>query len=139
MDLHILADDLDGRREDGVERHTLTIDEETRVVDLHDDNFKELQSAIKKYFDAGRPVSQTARGTKAHLQSVPAGRTPARTDSAQLQRMREWLWAHPEALKGRELKKHGRIPAVLQKAYHELAGKSPATAETDAPVFSGAK
>lgn len=145
MQKNILVDDMDGRWEDKVvEPHTISIDDRVYDIDLHDESFAELETAIAKFVENAR--LRTTRAA-AHLRSVPSGSSkPTRNDPEQLKAIREWAWGHPQlvekALGGKPLAKHGRIPKEVLDLYHELAGQTPIKAaekDASAPAFSAAK
>lgn len=101
-----LVDDLDGTALAEGEGKTVTfaLEGASYEIDLSQAHTDELTKALAPYVEAGRKVS----GRKS------AGRTSvAKSDPAQLQKIRDWAGKN-----GHTVSSRGRISAAVRDAYH---------------------
>jgi hypothetical protein len=115
MEINILVDDLDGRKE-GVERRPLVFEGVAYDLDLCEDNMAQLREALSRFLAVARP-RRRSEATKASVQ--PPSKKAAHNDPAQLAEIRRWLRAH-----GYKLADHGRIPNNLMETWQKLAHPS---------------
>lgn len=102
----LLTDDLDGS--DANETVTFALDGTSYEIDLSAKNSKALRDAFAAYVGHARRVGRGRRS------SGPAGgRSPATTDRAQTQAMRDWARRN-----GHQVSDRGRIPSVVVEAFN---------------------
>lgn len=101
----ILTDDLDGNAAD--ETVTFALDGTSYEIDLSAKNSKALRDAFAVYVGHARRV---ARGRRS---GAAAGRSPATTDRAQTQAIRDWARRN-----GHQVSDRGRIPSAVLEAFN---------------------
>ncbi len=107
-----LLDDIDGSQAD--ETLKFGLDGTNYEIDLSTKHAEKLRASLAKFVLKSRRLSRsrvTATG-----RSRPS--TPARTDRAQNQAIRDWAKA-----KGIEVSDRGRIPASILEQYQAEAGR----------------
>jgi len=101
-----LVDDLDGSRiADGDGRTvTFALDGVSYEIDLNQAHVDELTKALAPYVAAGRKVSGRKSATPT---------SPAKSDPAELQKIRDWA-----SRNGHTVSSRGRISAAVRDAYN---------------------
>ena len=106
-----LVDDLDGSQ--AVETIRIGWNGDWREIDLSKRNLGALSRTFDRFWDAGRPVAAdgqaSRRRKRASARSRKAGRDP--------KVIRAWAVEN-----GIELPARGRIPAAVERQYHEANG-----------------
>lgn len=102
----ILTDDLDGNEAD--ETVTFALDGTSYEIDLAAKNSKALRDAFAPYVGHARRVGKGRRSAG----SGP-GRSPATTDRAQTQAIRDWARRN-----GHKVSNRGRIPTTVVDAFN---------------------
>jgi hypothetical protein len=108
-----LVDDIDGT--DAAETLRFGLDGTNYEIDLNEKHAAKLRGALEKYVASGRKLG---RGHPVVVRRGRAGGTPARSDRAQNQAVREWA-----KRKGIEVSERGRIPASVLAQYQAEAGR----------------
>jgi nucleoid-associated protein Lsr2 len=108
-----LVDDIDGGQADETMRFGL--DGANYEIDLSARHAEKLRASLAKYILASRRIS---RSTAAVAIGRRVAGTPARTDPAQNQAIRDWA-----KNKGIEISDRGRIPAHIAAQYQAEAGR----------------
>ena len=102
----ILTDDLDGNEAD--ETVAFALDGTTYEIDLSAKNSKALRDAFAVYVGHARRVAKGRRSGAA-----AGGRSPATTDRAQTQAIRDWARRN-----GHQVSDRGRIPSAVLDAFN---------------------
>lgn len=102
----LLTDDLDGG--DADETVTFALDGTSYEIDLSAKNSKALRDAFSVYVGHSRRV---AKGRRSGVTS--GSRSPATTDRAQTQAIREWGRRH-----GHQVSDRGRVPTAVVEAFN---------------------
>jgi len=105
MERTMIFDDLDGGSE-GVESHTIAVDDRVYTIDLGPENLQSLEGALAPFLAVARL-----------RQSPVSAKQKARNDAEQLRQQREWANSH-----GYAVSKYGKIPLEVVAAYDRLAG-----------------
>jgi hypothetical protein len=111
VQVHLL-DDIDGTQAD--ETLKFALDGVNYEIDLSTKNAEKLRGNLEKFLHAARRVGRGGVPTSSRSRNA----TPARTDRAQNQAMRDWA-----KRKGIELSDRGRIPRTIVEQYEAEAGR----------------
>ena len=109
--VQILVDDLDGSH--GAETVRLGWNGDWRELDLSQRNLAALDRVLAKYWDAGRPVSNSRKATRGR----PAASARAKSARRDPKRIRAWANEH-----GIQVSPRGRIPADVERQFNEANG-----------------
>ncbi|WP_367132893.1 MULTISPECIES: histone-like nucleoid-structuring protein Lsr2 [Streptomyces] len=99
-----LIDDITEMRGDSVRTRTLIIDGERYEVDLSDDTYGELRTAIAPYVEAGRKAKTSRKGSPRRPTSVVT-----EASAADIR-----VWAKRRRIK---VPARGRIPSPIRQQY----------------------
>ncbi|CAM5309688.1 histone-like nucleoid-structuring protein Lsr2 [Streptomyces abikoensis] len=106
-----LVDDVTEMRGDSVQTRTLVIDGERYQIDLSDDTYGELRTAIAPYLDAGRRTKAPRKANQRRLTPLPT-----EVSASDIR-----AWAKRRRIK---VPARGRIPSSIRHQYevaHEVA------------------
>jgi hypothetical protein len=108
-----LLDDIDGSEAD--ETLSFALDGTNYEIDLSTKHAEKLRASLAKFVAKSRRLG---RGHVVSTRRARAGGTPARTDRAQNQAIRDWAKS-----KRIEVSDRGRIPANIVEQYQAEAGR----------------
>lgn len=108
----ILVDDVDGT--EASETIRFAFEGREFELDLSEQNAAAMREAMTPWVSAARRIGGRQVGA--------GGRERARRDSAQTAAIRAWA-----AENGHQVSTHGRIPAAVERAFHEAGGARVAT------------
>ncbi len=108
-----LLDDIDGSKAD--ESLSFALDGMNYEIDLSAKHAEKLRASLAKFVAKSRRLG---RGHVVSTRRARTGGTPARTDRAQNQAIRDWAKS-----KGIEVSDRGRIPANIVEQYQAEAGR----------------
>jgi len=106
-----LIDDLDGSH--GAETVRLGWNGDWRSLDLSKRNLAALDRVLARYWDAGRPVSNSSKV----IRRRPASSARAKSARREPKRIRAWANEH-----GVQVPARGRIPADVERQFNEANG-----------------